>query len=434
MSAATTNQLIALINRGEDLQVARSMTALRPITANSIANRSFDAATIQRDAEQTRIVVHARYPELVQAFLAHKRAHGSAVEKALYGTPDAWTWRQQVARLVAKRPLAFLNGSDDTMLRDGQDIGGARGEWDRVGTDREGTNRNLKLAEYLSYDEIMLGSLLAVSSPSYFINAGDRDNGGVVGTPGSYEPRGVIIGLVGARFERADRMDSQYILPPVARPRQHPALNRLFRDFFSPSPSPGVRAGGRGSAFDVGMYKARIRPTVDVLLLEANHRAVDTGQCAYVFVVGLGLGVWQQNNNQPRYFIEVFAEALDEYGSSLDNIGTLEFSWITVPDATRRLVTAAATGRYGIDIIFSRRDPAAKLSAAKADQLLVLSYAWDGNSFPGNEYWMGSLDASNDPAAACMSTISELHNPVINPRFLERIHVVATDARDAYAD
>ena len=61
---------------------------------------------------------------------------------------------------------------------------------------------------YLSYDEIMLASLLGVSGPSFFINDGSRYNSGKPAKPGTFESRGVIIGLVGARFERADRMDS----------------------------------------------------------------------------------------------------------------------------------------------------------------------------------------------------------------------------------
>lgn len=82
------------------------------------------------------------------------------------------------------------------MLRDGRFIANLTAEWDRVGTESQSTNEHLELSEYLSYDEIMLGSLLGVSSPSYFINDGSRNNNGIPGRPGSFEPRGVIIGLV----------------------------------------------------------------------------------------------------------------------------------------------------------------------------------------------------------------------------------------------
>jgi len=41
-------------------------------------------------------------------------------------------------------------------------------------------------------------------------------------------------------------------------------------------------------------------------------------------------------------------------------------------------------------------------------------YPWDGNSFPGNEYWRGLLMVSGDPAAASCSAIAELQNPFIN--------------------
>jgi len=51
-------------------------------------------------------------------------------------------------------------------------------------------------------------------------------------------------------------------------------------------------------------------------------------------------------------------------------------------------------------------------------ELIVANYAWDCNSFPGNEYWMGSLTASGDPAAACCSTIWNHMNPVLNKRFM----------------
>jgi hypothetical protein len=380
-----------------------------PTTANLVKN--FDPQTIHSDASSTHIIIHAKFPSLINAFLAHKRAHGSSHEKALY-TPT-FTWKHLVTRLITKRPLSFVGGSDFTMLRDGTTIDDdATGEWDRNGTEAQRQNKYLTLAEYLSYDEIMLGSLVGVSGESYFINDGNRWNRGIPGKPGTFQERGVIVGLVGARFERADRMDSVFVLPGETR-HQDPRVTKIFEEFF------GVEKEGE-TRFDKKMYAARMRITVEMFLLEANERAKEKGRKAYAYVVGLGLGVWQYDACQSELYIGCFTEALNSM--SLSHISTLNFAWIDVPPRCISVVTAAAETQ-GIKVIFSRRAPAEKLDT---DELLVLSYAWDGNAFPGNEYWGGSLAASGDPAAACMSTIPELHNPLVND-FTDRIVVLGAE-------
>lgn len=56
-------------------------------------------------------------------------------------------------------------------------------------------------------------------------------------------------------------------------------------------------------------------------------------------------------------------------------------------------------------VLFTCGDPAA---LREDDRLLVACYAWDGNAFPGNEFWLGSLSGSGDPASVCCSTVGEL--------------------------
>ncbi|KAF2770701.1 hypothetical protein EJ03DRAFT_326330 [Teratosphaeria nubilosa] len=402
-----------------------------PISTNSV--RNFDPDIIRRDAQSTRIVVHHRFPALIEAFLAHKRSHGSQYEKALYSTPATFTWQHEVARLIEKRPFVFMGANDFTILRDGAHLLDAAKECDRNGTERQHLNARLTLEDYLSYDEIMLGSLIGVAGSSYFINDGNRYNCGQEGRKGTYEERGVIVGLVGARFERLDQMDSVHILNGVGiEPKMHPELSRIVQEEFF-----GVEKD-RDVKFDARMYRERIRITAEILLLEANARAEVAGKMAWTYVVGLGLGVWQYHgySKQPEAYADAFAAAMEEL--DLPHVGVVEFAYVNVPvECQERVRAATRRSNPHVEIVFSRRNPASKLprarkskgSSAEGDEaddefLLVLSYAWDGNAFPGNEYWSGSLAGSGDPAAACMSTIGELHNPLVNEGFLGRIDVL----------
>lgn len=399
---------------GQSIADVAGMRRHLPTESNSIANPDFDPAVVKEDAESTTIIAHSRFPDLVERFLQHKVANGSPIEQSFYAS---LSWREEISRLISKRPLVFMGSGDLTVLRTGERVGYAAKSWDRVGTAKEILSDDLCLEDYLSYDEMMLSALLGVSGSSYFVNQGDRFNNAIPGPSGTFEERGVIIGLVGARFERPDHMESTYMLPRVAKSRMHPDLHMMWREFLRIDPL------GPSNGLDGMAYQARIRLTAEMLLFEANRRATVAGNKAYVYIVGLGLGVWQISPDQARLYVEAFAQIISSRGASLTEIKTLEFAWIDVPGADRRKTREAAHA-HGIDVVFSRRNPASKLPKDKADQLLVLSYAWDSNSFPGNEYWMGSLSASGDPAAACMSTIAELHNPVINPSFLDRLELL----------
>ena len=393
-----------------------NMVVEPPTDTNRIKN--FPRDEVEADARATHILVHPRYPALLESFLTYKRAHGSQYEKELYAT---MTWKQLAARFIHCRPLTFMGSFDATLMRDGTVLDDkAFQEWDRNGTELQHLNSHLTLKEYLSYDEIMLSSLLGVSGPSFFINTGSRRNCAKPAREGSYQSHGVIVGLVGSRFERKHRMDSVHILPPPkpkenTPPLQDPAISIMIRAFFGATRD-------TTQEFDVPMYKARSRITADMFLLESNARAAQAGKKAWAYVVGLGLGVWQYYQQQREWYVEVFGDAIAEL--NLAHIGTVEFAYINnLPEKVERDVIRAGAEK-GIQVVFSKRDPAEKL---EGDELLVLSYAWDGNAFPGNEYWSGSLSGSGDPAAACMSTVAELHNPLVNPAFTERIKVAGSD-------
>ena len=393
-----------------------------PTKDNCVTN--CDATITQEDADSTSIVVHSRFPKLARDFLAHKLEHGSVHEKTVYQDLD---WQGLTRRLIEKRPLVFMNSSDHTMLRDGTVMrGDTTGEWDRNGTDAMKINKYLTdFNEYLSYDEIMLGSLIGVSGPSHFINGGDRFNNGKAEKKDIFEKRGIIMGLVGARFERKGHMDATFMLPPRRHSRMHSDLQELFFDFFDTDPIDDSLA--TRNMLDQQMYLARMRVTAEMLLREAHYRAQADreipGRTAYVYVVGLGLGVWMHSDVQNDIFIQAFAAAIESLPAK-QRISTIEFAYMPAIPAKIQAQVEKVAKPKGIKILYTKgRNPADKLQGEDAGKLLVVSYAWDGNSFPGNEYWQGSLSASGDPAAACMSTIAQLHNPIINPEYLSRIRV-----------
>ncbi len=168
-----------------------------------------------------------------------------------------------------------------------------------------------------------------------------------------------------------------------------------------------------------------MRLTVEIFLSEANDRALKEHKKAYCHVVGLGLGVWQIHNSQSALLLQVFEEALNE--RRYEHVDIIDFSWFN--DA---VMGSVADGQFftgngnRVLIKFTKNDPAA-VSDEKLSRLLVAMYAWDGNSFPGNEYWIGMLAASGDPAAAACSCIGELQNSMVNPYLCGSLAVVHPD-------
>jgi hypothetical protein len=361
-----------------------------------------------------------------------KGTFGSVVEQSLY---TGMRREEFLQRLILKRPLSFMGPTDDTLGRDGRVVHNSGKLWPLVGTEHE--KEPLVLKEYLSYDEIAISALIGVSSPTYFINSGGRYNRGKAGTPAEYTERGVYVGLVGARFEVPDQMESRFLIADerfctnergygyYSTPTTHyEAILQMWARFYDvKEPETGIygfpiELKVPQPTLSMHRYRQRIALTLEIFLLEAEGRGKEADAPVHAFIVGLGLGVWQFTLEQSTVYVEALIATIKTL--SLSSIQVVELSWVVdTYNSTDRITVPTREGN-NITVLFTRRDPAIR---REEDRLLVACYAWDGNAFPGNEVWRGSLCASGDPAAVCCSTIGELQNGYINP-FWKNIYTV----------
>ncbi len=412
------------------LRRAAALPYAMPTEANHLARLTHLQGEVEEHARGTRPLLHEDVARMLDAWLELKREAGSPVERARYAGVDRVGL---VDRMLRCRPLAFLNASDSYLLRDGVE---GSGGFELIGTADE--RPPLTLARLQSYDEMALSALLGVSVPTHFINRGHRGNAARPAPVGSFEPRGVYVGLVGARFERRRRMEWQQLM---VEPAQNTAASGYGPDADADDPRTRMcrlwarllgldhlplyeeAAGapdrflplGGGRYLDAEAYRRRLRMSVEPFLLDANLRARQAGRRAYVHVVGLGLGVWAVHLAQAELQAQVYCDVLRQH--RLEQIADLDFSWFG--DASRCGDAGHGellrVGGNSARVHFSRRDPAALLEGDDEGKLLVAQYAWDSNAFPGNEYWAGALTASGDPAAACCSIIPLLQNVDVNP-------------------
>jgi hypothetical protein len=74
--------------------------------------------------------------------------------------------------------------------------------------------------------------------------------------------------------------------------------------------------------------------------------------------------------------------------------------------------------RLGITFTLkNNKDPIFEFGA----EIDMYSFAWDGMSLVGNEYYISKTIASADPAAACSTSIAFMAHPMINPQMYTRL-------------
>jgi len=363
-------------------------------------------------------------------------------------------------RLVEKRPLASFNKSDDTLLRDGTRMKGI------------GCSGNHNPEEYTLYSEAEFASMLQVFGPTQFINDGRRYNEGKVGTEGggeAHEASGYISGLVGMRLEIDDGMESMHVVGGNLTKQKEAHANALgwagdhetrdfgrisgvtrkfvegyeaiWQEFYKdgkgePGEEEEVRPKKVGDGeFNDAAAEYRLYISYKKFLAESAkaiaEREDGEKEKAYIRITGLGDGVWAEGKSKEvRAAIgRAVARAYYELDSELkEKISAIEFSQFGHSEYSNAfkeaLLPEGITER--LEPRVSNAHFAHKIPDADADfkNVLFVNYAWDGLSYPGNEYYLGALSASGDPAAACCSSIVVSQNPQINSGFLDRVFVV----------
>ncbi|CAH2058298.1 unnamed protein product, partial [Iphiclides podalirius] len=185
--------------------------------------------------------------------------------------------------------------------------------------------------------------------------------------------------------------------------------------------------------FDNEVYYKRLCVLAEVALLEADFRAKEAGRQAFLNIIGCGLGVWRISLHQPDVYILTFLERIRSFLKKdlLNHVSDVNFAFITPSKGILNLFTNSEVAetptekriffeskrhpKGGINVQLENRHPSAKLTGEHEGKLLVMTYPWDGNAHPGNEFWLGSLKSSGDPAAACSTQVAELHNAHVNP-------------------
>ena len=133
----------------------------------------------------------------------------------------------------------------------------------------------------------------------------------------------------------------------------------------------------------------------------------------------------------PEYLhaFEVTLEKLSNL-KAIPHVRHVEFSWIPqqwpLSAKASLLVDGQKFGDTEIMVTFTDDDP---FQIKDKSLLKVAMYAWDGNSFPGNEYWKGQLSSTGDSAAASCSQIPQLQNAHINKPNIcaNNLHIASPD-------
>jgi hypothetical protein len=370
-----------------------------------------------------------------------------------------------IKRLLTKRPIVFLDGDDDHVLRS-EPMTFVSGEkhWNEVAKRLESSQNGLpNLRDYISYDEMLMSACINMSTPTFFVSDGSlMDPFAKPSTPFILE--GILCGLVGARLEKIGFLECRFVFPRESNDSESNLVHRsdefwIRKVCFEGFPegkvptsaeiqqNPGIYEKIYVNGINVAYLKKRVSFSVIPFIQEAIHRGREAKRMVVVSVPPIGAGVWR-GKVPSKSIVELIITAVLEYLDNDFDLLNLEYlAAIFLPQTQRgfyksflpsnkisRIETSSTDSSITIHFkespektlaIFNMRRYVAQLLPERFSSCLnIAGYAWDGNSYPGNEYWIDSF-SSFDPQAVLCSNLGQFQNPEVNVKLAdaERIRI-----------
>lgn len=368
-----------------------------------------------------------------------------------------------IKRLLFKRPIVFLNISDAHVLRNETlSLRSGRSKWHNVAVTLNALPTLPFLREYISYDEMLMSACVNMSTPTFYVSDGSLSDPKAKPTR-PFIPEGILCGLVGARLEKSGFMEHRFVFPRSNSDQTfddvHHSdgfwINNVYPLAFPEgkipttaevAASPEIYGNIYKDGVNVVYLKRRLSFSVIPFIKEAENRGVERNRQVVASVPPIGAGVWR-GSVKSETIVGLIVTLVLEYLDSDLNDGNLNhlagiylprsrsevysafaprnrIRSITVGTNDSRIVVAFKGTDRKITLFNSSRYVAQLLPEDFKTCLVVAGYAWDGNSYPGNEYWVDQF-GSFDPQAALCSGIGQLQNPEVNIKLAdpERIKV-----------
>ena len=400
---------------------------------------------IVEHAKGVKALIHPKVASFINKVFLHKKQNGNDLEKNLY---QNMSFSDFLLRLYKERPLMNYTVEEKYLLQEKDQnnkniYGSGKGNFDRI-------NEN---GRYTTQEERRLAGFLGVSSKVSFVNDGRRFNKGEAYGSDSFINEGVYAGLVGACFEQEWLAPYKFILRNKLTIEDSVMKNLWLALFgitletdevvqqalriYDTSRYVEVYINREQCIFDKEIYKKYMEFVIQPFFVDGNERAKEIKKQAYLHIIGLGAGEWgvkdKQNNSTPmqeQCIIDLCLKMIED--GDYENISDLDFSWLNagkyqIGDKNFEWEGRGSTKVFNEEITFkngktirvhiSLRNPADLFPEEDKEKLLVAMYAWDHGSLPGNEYWVGALTISGDPAAASSGTVPQMHTPHMNPYF-----------------